>query len=144
MERGAKVAPTDLAALSNRLVTQVTSVKEGEIVFINGSARDLELLENLNTDVRKVGAFPMITLGCDRIFKKYYAEVPEKYDLQPPDLELKLATMPTTTIIVDSNEADDVAAGVPPARLAAETRRQGDAETRRQGNAGKIATDFRG
>ncbi len=119
MERGTKAAPTDLAALSNRLVTQVAGVKEGEIVFINGSVRDLELLENLNTDVRKVGAFPMITLGSDRIFKRYYAEVPDKYDAQPPDLELKLATMPAVVITVDSNESDDVAVGISPARLAA-------------------------
>lgn len=119
MERGPKAAPTDLAALSNRLVNQVAGVKEGEIVFINGGVRDIELLENLNTEVRKVGAFPMITLGSDRIFKKYYAEVPDKYDSQPPDLELKLATMPAVLFTVDTNESDDVSVGIPPARQAA-------------------------
>ncbi len=51
-----KAAPTDLAALSNRLVTQVAGVKKGESVFINGSVRDLEL-ENLKTDVRKAERF---------------------------------------------------------------------------------------
>ena len=119
MDRGAKVAPTDLAALSNRLVTQVAGIKEGEIVFINGSARDLELLENLNTDVRKAGAFPMVTIGSDRMFKKYYQEVPEKYDSQTPDLELKLATLPAAVITIDTNEADNISEGVAPARLAA-------------------------
>ena len=112
METALKAAPTDLAALSNRLVNQVAGVKEGEIVFINGGVRDVELLENLSTEVRKVGAFPMITLGSDRIFKKYYEEVPEKYDSQPPDIELKLATMPTASFIIDSNESDDVAVGI--------------------------------
>lgn len=114
-----KAAPVDLAALSNRLVTQVAGIKEGEIVFINGGVRDVELLEDLSTEVRKVGAFPMITLGSDRIFKKYYEAVPEKYDSQPPDLELKLATMPAASFIIDSNEADDVAIGISPVRLAA-------------------------
>ena len=118
-KRRLKAAPTDLAALSNRLVNQVAGIKEGEIVFINGGVRDVELLENLSTEVRKVGAFPMITLGSDRIFKKYYEEVPEKYDSQPPDLELKLATMPTASFIIDSNESDDVAVGISPARQAA-------------------------
>lgn len=115
----AKAAPTDLEALSNRLVTQVAGVKEGEIVFINGGVRDLELLENLNTDVRKVGAFPLLTIGSDRIFKKYYEEVPDKYDSQTPELDLKLATLPAVAIAIDTNDSNTIAEGIPPARLAA-------------------------
>jgi leucyl aminopeptidase (aminopeptidase T) len=118
-EMARKAAPTDLAALSNRLVTQVAGVKEGEIVFISGSVRDLELLENVNTDVRKAGAFPLLTISSDRMFKKYYEEVPERYDSQPPELDLKLATLPAVTINIDANESDEVAGGIAPARLAA-------------------------
>lgn len=94
-EMAKKPAPVDLEALSNRLVTQVAGVKEGEIVFVSGGVRDMELLENITTDVRKVGAFPMLTVNSDRMFKKYYEEVPEKYDSQSPDLDLKLATLPS-------------------------------------------------
>lgn len=118
-EMAKKAAPVDLKALSTRLVSQVAGVKEGEIVFINGGVRDLELLENINTDVRKVGAFPLVTIGSDRMFKKYYEEVPEKYDSQTSDLDLKMATLPTVTIGIDTNESDDVAQGISPARLAA-------------------------
>lgn len=119
METAKKMAVTDLEALSNRLVTQVAGVKEGEIVFVNGGVRDLELLENITTDVRKAGAFPLLTVGSDRLFKKYYEEVPDKYDSQPAELDLKLATLPAVTIGIDSNEADDIAAGVSPTRMAA-------------------------
>lgn len=119
METAKKMPATDLEALSNRLVTQVAGVKEGEIVFINGSVRDIELLENLSTDVRKAGGFPLLTLGSDRMFKKYYEEVPDKYDTQTPELELKLATLPAVTIGVETNESDDVASGISPARMAA-------------------------
>jgi len=73
MEPAKKMAATDLEALSNRLVTQVAGVKEGEIVFVSGSCRDLELLENLATDVRKVGGFSLLTVGSDRLFKKWNA-----------------------------------------------------------------------
>ncbi len=43
METAKKAAPTDLEALSNRLVTDVAGVKEGESVFINGGVRDVKL-----------------------------------------------------------------------------------------------------
>lgn len=119
METAKKMAVTDLEALSNRLVVQVAGVKEGEIVFVNGGVRDMELLENISTDVRKVGAYPLLTVGSDRMFKKYYEEVPDKYDSQAPELDLKLATLPAVAIGVDSNESDDVAAGISPARMAA-------------------------
>lgn len=118
-EMAKKAAPTDLEALSQRLVNQVAGVKEGEIVFVSGGVRDMELLENLTTDVRKVGAFPMLTVNSDRMFKKYYEEVPEKYDSQSPDLDLKLATLPAVTINIDSSETDNVAEGISPARIAA-------------------------
>src|SRR5712691_6846873 len=114
-----KASATDLEALSNRLVAQVAGVKEGEIVFVNGGVRDMELLENISTDVRKAGAFPLLTVGSDRMFKKYYEEVPDKYDSQTPELDLKLATLPAVAISVETNESDDIAAGVSPARMAA-------------------------
>lgn len=116
----AKQSPAvDFEAVATRLVGQVAGVKEGEVVFINGGVRDIELLENLNSDVRRSGAFPLLTVSSDRMFKKYYEEVPEKYDSQTPELDLKLAMLPSVTINIDSNESDDVAAGVSPARLAA-------------------------
>lgn len=116
----AKMAPpTDFKALSNRLVTQIAGVKEGDVAFINGGVRDLELLENLSIDARKVGAFPLLTLASDRMNKKYFEEVPEKYDSQAPELQLKLATLATVAFNVDSNEAEGLLAGVPPARFAA-------------------------
>jgi aminopeptidase len=61
----------------------------------------------------------LLTLNSDRMLKKYYEEVPEKYDSQNPELDLKLATMPAVAINIDSNESDDVANGISPARLAA-------------------------
>lgn len=118
-ETAKKAAPTDLEAVANRLVSQVAGVKEGEIVFINGGTRDMELLENINTDVRKVGAFPLLTLSSDRMFKQYYEEVPEKYDSQTPDLDLKLATLPAVSITIDTNESNEIANGISPARIAA-------------------------
>jgi aminopeptidase len=108
----------DKEAIANRIVTQVAGVKEGDVVFVSGSARDLELLENLATDSRKAGAFTLLRLFSDRMAKKYYEEVPDKYDTQSPDFELKLATLPTVGINVDANETENVLEGVSATRLA--------------------------
>ncbi len=113
-----KAPATDLEQLSDRLVSQVAGVKEGDIVLISGGARDLELLENLATDSRKVGAHPLVTLVSDRMGKRYFEKVPEKYDSQAPEVDLKLGTMATVTFNVDPNETEDLLAGVPPARFA--------------------------
>jgi leucyl aminopeptidase (aminopeptidase T) len=117
-ETAKPAAAYDSEAIANRVVTQVAGVKEGDIVFINGGVRDFELLENLVTNSRKVGAFSLLTVNSDRMAKKYFEQVPEKYDTQNPDLGLKLATLPNVSISVDSNEAEDVLAGVSPARIA--------------------------
>ncbi len=115
----AKAPVADMDNVANRLVTQVAAVKEGEIVFISGGVRDVELLENLSTNVRQVGAFPLLTINSDRLFKRYYEKVPEKYDSQTPELDLKLATLPAVAINVDSNESDDIAVGISTTRRAA-------------------------
>lgn len=117
-EAAKKSGAPDAAAISNRLVTQVAGVKEGDVVFISGGVRDMELLEDLVTDARKVGAFPLLTVNSDRMAKKYFEEVPEKYDTQAPDFDLKLATLPTVAINVDSNEVESNLADVSPTRLA--------------------------
>ena len=114
----ATTASADSEAIANRIVTQVAGVKEGDVVFVSGGVRDLELLENLATDSRKVGAFPLLTLNSDRLAKKYYEEVPEKYDTQPPEFDLKLATLPNVAISIDSNETEGLLADVSATRLA--------------------------
>jgi len=113
-----KTGAYDAEAVSNRIITQVAGVKENDVVFINGGVRDFELLEDLNTDTRKVGAFPLLQVSSDRMAKKYYEEVPEKYDTQSPDFDLKLATLPTVAISIDSNEVEGILADVSPTRLA--------------------------
>jgi len=114
-----KAPPIDLEQLAQRLVTQSAGVKEGDIVLVSGGARDLELLENIVTNVEKVGGHPLLTLNSDRMAKKYFAEVPEKYDSREPKLGLRLAELVNVTINVDSNEAEGLLADVTAARRAA-------------------------
>ncbi len=114
-----KTVPTDLQELARRIVTQSANVKEGEIVRISGGVRDLELLENIDIEVQKVGAHALLTIDSERMAKKYYAEVPEKYDSKEPKLGMALAKTVNVNINIDSTETEDLLVGVPPARFAA-------------------------
>jgi len=117
-----KTVPTDLQELARRIVTQSANVKEGEIVRISGSVRDMELLENIDIEVQKVGGHPLLTIDSERMAKKYYAEVPEKYDSKERKLGMALAKTVNVNISVDSTETEDLLAGVPRTRFAASAK----------------------
>jgi len=121
-DAGKKTVPTDLQELARRIVTQSAGVKEGEIVRISGSVRDLELLENIDIEVQKVGGHPLLTIDSERMAKKYYAEVPEKYDSKERKLGMALAKTVNVNISVDSTETEDLLAGVPRTRFAASAK----------------------
>lgn len=114
-----KTAPTDLQALAAKIVSQSASVKEGEIVLVSGGVRDMELLENIVTEVNKAGGHPLLSIESERMTKRSYTDVPEKYDSQEPKLGMALAKLANVTISVDSGETEALLADVPPARLAA-------------------------
>jgi leucyl aminopeptidase (aminopeptidase T) len=111
-----------LQQLANRIVTQSAGVKEGEVVLVSGAIRDMELLENIVIEVRKVGGHPMLEINSERVAKKSYTDVPEKYDTQEPKLGLALAKVANVLINVDSGETEGLLADVPPARIAARAK----------------------
>ena len=115
----AKTVPTDLDQLAQRVVTQSAAVKEGEIVLINGQAHDAELLEDLAVNVRKVGGFPLVTYDSDRLSKRMFFDVPEKYDSQADALGAKLAGLANVVISVGNGMNENLFEGADPKRLAA-------------------------
>lgn len=108
----------DLEKLAVSLVNECAAIQKDEIVLINGSVRDLELLENIAVNVRKVGAFPMITVSSDRMSKRMFIDVPEKYDAQMSLLDKNLVGFITAQISVSSGESTDLFADIPPERFA--------------------------
>jgi leucyl aminopeptidase (aminopeptidase T) len=111
-------APVDYAALSERLVTQVAGIAEGDRVLITGGAKDLQLLEDLAVQVRKAGAFPLITVGSENLTRRLVVDVPEQYDSQPDQLGLAMVNVFNVIVSVDYATAPDLLADVPPARMA--------------------------
>jgi leucyl aminopeptidase (aminopeptidase T) len=118
-ESTAKKPPTDLEQLAERIVKQSAGVKEGEVVLITGGTQDQELLENLAVHVRRVGAFPLVTLASDRMMKRLFFDVPEKLDAQRDTLGLKLAENVDAMITVNFNLDETALAGADPKRQAA-------------------------
>lgn len=120
-----------LEELATQLVTQCSDIQENEIVLIYGGVRDLELLENIAVNVRKVGAFPLLTIGSDRMTRKMYTEVPEKYDSQLPLVNFHLVNMITSQIVLPTSESPDLLVDIPPERFTT------------QNTAGKLVEEIR-
>ncbi|MBV8855563.1 MAG: aminopeptidase [Acidobacteria bacterium] len=117
-----KAPPTDLEQLAGRIVNQSAGVKEGEVVLVSGGAENMELLEDIAVQVRKAGAFPLLTVGSDRLAKRLYTDVPEKYDSQADQRDLKLAEVVNVTIALDRSTDEKLFADADPKRLAARAK----------------------
>ncbi|GAB3359614.1 aminopeptidase [Lysobacter tyrosinilyticus] len=117
-----QTAYTDLEQLAQRLVTQSAAVKEGEVVLISGRPSDAELLENIAVNVRKAGGFPLITYSSDRLSKRMFFDVPEKYDAQADALGSKLADIANVSITLGNNATENLLEGADPKRLAARAK----------------------
>jgi aminopeptidase len=115
-EKGKNV---DFEALAQKIVNQCAVVKEGEVVLITGGVKDIELLENIAVNVGKVGAFPLISVGSDRLTRRFITEVPEKYDTRYPLLDMKLLDFTNVVIGVSYGEDPGLLADISPERLAA-------------------------
>ncbi|UCH09590.1 MAG: aminopeptidase [Fidelibacterota bacterium] len=113
-------ADVDTDALAEKLVAQCANISEGDLVRVSGSVRDAKLLEDIALRVRKLGAFPLVTLASERYAHRYYDEVPEKYDSQPRALGMALADIFTAQIFVDVGVTPGLLADVPPERFAAQ------------------------
>lgn len=114
-----KSATIDCNALAQKLVNQCARIHEGDIVLVTGGIKDIELLEDISANVRKLGAFPLLSVGTDRLNRLMYTEVPEKYDSQTSELDMKLAGFVTAMISISYNENPGLLADIPPQRILA-------------------------
>ncbi|MBW6537223.1 MAG: aminopeptidase [Mariniphaga sp.] len=113
-----KDANVDLEIVASDLVNKCANIQEDDIVLVSGSVRDLELLENIAVNVRKKGAFPLLTISSDRMTRRMYTDVPEKYDSQTSKVNLGLVGIMTALISVSSGKSPDLLADIPPERFA--------------------------
>jgi len=108
----------DQEAIAKRLVA-AAGIHEGDLVLVFGGVRDVGLLEDIAIQTRATGAFPLLALWSQRLSHDMYAKVPERFDSQPPAMDLKLAEMLTAVISVDIESEPGALADIPAARRAA-------------------------
>lgn len=118
----AKVAPTNLDELAQRLVTQSAAVKEGEVVMITGRQQDAELMENIAVEVAKAGGYPMVDYSSDRLSKRLFFDVPDTYDARPDALGAKLADVLDVVISLGNGTTENLFEGADPKRVAARSK----------------------
>jgi leucyl aminopeptidase (aminopeptidase T) len=114
----AKASYTDLEQLAGRLVAN-GAVKEGDVVLITGRMQDAELMENVAVAARKVGAFPMIEYSSDRLSRRMFFDVPEKFDAQTDALATDLADVVDVIISLGNGTQEKLFEGADPKRMAA-------------------------
>ncbi len=115
-------AATDMKGLAAKIVNQSAAVKEGEIVLISGSVRDMDLLENIVTEVQKAGGDPLLSINSEKMTERSYKDVPEKFDTREPKLGMALAKIANVSISIDGSETESLLSDIPPARLAARAK----------------------
>ncbi len=111
--------PNDPNTTARTLVEQCASIKKGDKVMISGRPTDMALLESIAVHVRKLGAFPLVSVTTDQLARRMFDEVPAEFDSQTDALGLKLAETLDVMISLDSMENPALFAGASPARMAA-------------------------
>lgn len=109
----------DTDQLATALVSENAGIKANDIVLITGTAQDIQLLEDLAVQARRLGAHPMIVLQSDRLERRMFVDIPADLDTQSPRLALELARIVDVHINVPAGNDPGLLADVPPERLAA-------------------------
>ena len=110
-------ADVDYKALAKQLVTQSARVKEGDLVLIASSTRDMALAEELAVAARQLGAHPIIWYNSQQLDYRLITDVPEKYDTQFLEFDFRLSMLPDILFRIDYGENNDLFADVPPERF---------------------------
>jgi aminopeptidase len=115
----------DCEALAQKLVNQCAAIHEGEYVLVSGGMRDMELLEDIAINVRKVGAYPLLTVESDRMNRRMYTDVPAKYDSVRGKFDEKIYGIITAGVFVEYNDDPELMKDISPDRIGAVAKAYG-------------------
>lgn len=107
----------DYAAIARRVVTESAAVRPGEIVLINGSPSEPELLEALQAEVLMAGGLPIVVVDFPRAQRRGIAEAPLEHLRQSPRAQLALVAAADVFISAGSVQDPTLFADVDEARF---------------------------
>ncbi len=110
--------------IAANLVNESLAVRPGEVIQINGTPDQLELIAAIQVAVSKAGGEPLVTLTLPSANKRAIMETPMEHLSRTPTAPMMFARMLDGIINVASVQDPDLYADVPEDRLAA-TRRAG-------------------
>lgn len=111
--------PSDPNTTARTLVESAANIRKGDKVMISGRATDMPLLESIAVEVRKKGAFPIVSVGSDQLARRMYDEVPAELDSQANEFDLALGGLIDATISIESTQNPSLFADASPARMQA-------------------------
>lgn len=114
----AEPAKPSIRDLARKLVVESAGVKDGDFVLLTGTFDDRELLEDLAVAVRRAGGNPLVLVDSDTMLRRFYSEVPEKYDAQAAWVRAKLAECVDVRIRIDRGDAPDTTGELAASRVA--------------------------
>jgi leucyl aminopeptidase (aminopeptidase T) len=106
----------DLDAITTSIARRSARVQPGELVWIEGGADDVAFMERLAAAVGVEGGHPIVTVYSDEMVRRWYQDVPERFDGQRDEWLWALNERAHVIIRVHSNNPG-VYATVPTARL---------------------------
>lgn len=112
-------ADVDSTEFARTLVARCARVREGEMVLVSGAPKDARFLEDVATEVRKLGAHALVWLDSDRLRRRSIVEVSSEHDDETPAWKLLLAETADAEIAIDGAEDESLLADVAPRRIAA-------------------------
>jgi inosine-uridine nucleoside N-ribohydrolase/CubicO group peptidase (beta-lactamase class C family)/leucyl aminopeptidase (aminopeptidase T) len=100
------------------IVKRSARVQPGELVWISGGSDDVPFMERLAVAVGAEGGHPVVTVSSDEMLRRWYREVPERFDAQREEWLWRLHELADVIIQLQSTDYS-IYAEIPPERLAA-------------------------
>ncbi len=112
----------NLNEVSEKIVEKCMGVKEDEVIMLKGGIHNFELVENMAVDIRKKGAFPVVSADTDRMNKRTIEEVDINYLEKTREYYLRWLDDVDGVISLDSRKDPRIFSELPEDKIGA-TRR---------------------
>lgn len=108
----------DFNGIAEKIAGPIVGVKERDLVVVRGDVRDIDLIEEITLAVSRRGANALQRVEREAAQRRYYEEVPARYDALRGLLDARLVDIFDVEIVVEREEDPSRFKDVAPARIA--------------------------